>query len=398
MLDIIARISSRVFLGEELCRDEAWLKITKEYTLNMFLAAAKLRIYPKPLRRFAHWFIPACSQLRAQLEESRRVIFPVIQRRQEARRLAGAAGSLPELNDALEWAEEEAGARELKYDPAIFQLMLSTVAIHTTSHLLMQAMLDIAAHPEIVQPLREEIAEALRKDGWKKTSLYNMKLLDSVLKESQRMTPSSIGKPALPSHVPLASLPTPSPCWAFDGLAPHIPLSPLQTNNAGRTDLSISATATASMRRRVEGDVTLSNGLVLRQGMRIMVDSGRMTDPRVHRNPEAWDGRRFLEMRRSQQQQPGQKKEDLAALAAQLVATSPDHLGFGHGRHACPGRFFAANELKVALCHLLIKYDWETAPGSEFEPIMSGVMNSPCPTARLRLRRRERVEIDLDSI
>lgn len=32
---------------------------------------------------------------------------------------------------------------------------------------------------------------------------------------------------------------------------------------------------------------------------------------------------------------------------ALLVTTSPNHLAFGHGKHACPGRFFAATEIKI---------------------------------------------------
>lgn len=45
-----------------------------------------------------------------------------------------------------------------------------------------------------------------------------------------------------------------------------------------------------------------------------------------------------------------------------LVTTSPDHLALGHGEHACPGRFFAAIEIKILLCHLLLKYEWELSP------------------------------------
>lgn len=36
---------------------------------------------------------------------------------------------------------------------------------------------------------------------------------------------------------------------------------------------------------------------------------------------------------------------------------------FGYGKHACPGRFFAANEIKVIVINLLRKYDIETRQG-----------------------------------
>ena len=118
---------------------------------------------------------------------------PVIRKRQEARLAAIAKGqSVPEYNDALDWADMEAGNEN--YDRATFQLALSTAAIHTTTDLLEQCMLDLAQHPEVVGSLRDEIREVLLTDGWNKMSLYKMKLLDSVIKESQRMKPSSVGK------------------------------------------------------------------------------------------------------------------------------------------------------------------------------------------------------------
>jgi cytochrome P450 len=42
-----------------------------------------------------------------------------------------------------------------------------------------------------------------------------------------------------------------------------------------------------------------------------------------------------------------------------FVSTSPEHMAFGFGKHSCPGRFFAAIEVKIALCHILLKYDFK---------------------------------------
>lgn len=42
----------------------------------------------------------------------------------------------------------------------------------------------------------------------------------------------------------------------------------------------------------------------------------------------------------------------------QFVTTSPDSIAFGHGSHACPGRFFASNEIKVVLVELLRRWDF----------------------------------------
>lgn len=142
------------------------------------------------------------------------------------------------------------------------------------------------------------------------------------------------------------------------------------------------------MLRSVERDVTLSNGLHLTKGTRIQVDSCRMRDPELHQEPDQWDGYRFLKLR---------EIEGKGHLA-QLVSTSADHLGFGLGKHACPGRFFAANEIKIALCHLLMKYDWKLAPGTNVEPLMFGVLAIASPTAKILIRRRDKMELDVDSI
>lgn len=67
-------------------------------------------------------------------------------------------------------------------------------------------MLDIVMHPEVVQPLREEIIAVVGAEGWQKTALYKLRLMDSFLKESQRMTPMATSKSLLPDHAaPLVS-------------------------------------------------------------------------------------------------------------------------------------------------------------------------------------------------
>ncbi|KAI5923975.1 cytochrome P450 [Camillea tinctor] len=335
VLDIISRISSRVFLGDELCRNEEWLRITKSYTVTVFTAAAKLRLFPAVIQAVVHWFVPECQQLRALHARAREIITPVIEKRKQIKKEAVAKGeSIPKFNDAIEWFEEE--AKKPNYDPANFQLCLSVVAIHTSSDLMQQVILDLAENPQFIEPIREEIVKVLRAEGWKKTALYNMKLLDSAIKESQRRKPIGL----------------------------------------------------TSMRRFVTDDITLSNGVSLKYGDRVVVDSTNMWDSKKYENPLAYNPYRFLEMR---------SKPETENMAL-LVATSAGHLGFGHGEHSCPGRFFAANEIKIALCHMLIKYEWKLAPGSSTEPNVNGLDLSANLEAELLVRRRQNMEIDIDSI
>lgn len=112
-----------------------------------------------------------------------------------------------------------------------------------------------------------------------------------------------------------------------------------------------------------------------------------MINPELHSEPGKFDVYRFRRMR----EEPGNEHK------AQLVATSAEQLTFGHGQYACPGRFFAANEIKIALCHLLLKYDWKLAPGSTTQPIVTGSTMSINPGARVLFRRRKE-EINLESL
>jgi cytochrome P450 len=141
------------------------------------------------------------------------------------------------------------------------------------------------------------------------------------------------------------------------------------------------------MHRVALADVVLSDGTVIKKGAKCAVRSTKRFNPDVYEDPEEFDGARFLRMR----DVPGKGNQ------AHLVSTGTEALGFGHGLHACPGRFFAANELKIGLANLLLKYDLK--PTDDFDPnfIELGFDLRVNPNTRILVRRRE-AEIDLDSL
>ncbi|KAK2028556.1 cytochrome P450 [Colletotrichum zoysiae] len=335
VLGIVAQVSSRVFLGDELCRHEDWLRITKTYTVKAFGLAGKITLIPRPLRPLLHWFVPGMKELRDLCAEADTIIQPILDARRKAKATAVANGKpIPTYDDCIEWAESEAKSA---YKPATFQLNIAVAAIHTTSELTSRVLVNTAFYPEVIKELREEVIEVLQTEGWKKTSLSKMKKLDSVIKESLRLKPNG----------------------------------------------------TVSMRREATGPIALSNGLTLKTGDAIVVDSWKaLRDAAIYKNPDQFEPWRFLTWR----QEPG--KENLA----QLVSTSPIHLGFGHGEHACPGRFFAANEIKIVMCHILLGYDWKPAPSTSMTPVPSGILMVTPPDTVLLFRRRENPEFDITAI
>lgn len=150
---------------------------------------------PGPLRRIGHWFVPQCREARRQFHEARRVIAPVIEKRRALRAEALSAGRQPpNFHDAIDWVDQEAVDRGVSFDPATFQLMLAVAAIHTTVDLCTEFILQLASNPGHFAAIREEVVSVLKAEGWTKGSLYNMKLLDSALKESQRHKPPGVGE------------------------------------------------------------------------------------------------------------------------------------------------------------------------------------------------------------
>lgn len=187
-------MSSRVFLGADICRNAAWLNIIKQYVMDSVPAVEQLNSFPPLLRRIVHWVLPRCRKVRAHIQTANDIIWPVIRQRQaEKAALLQQGKEAIRYDDAIEWFEEQAdGAR---YDPAIKQIALAIAAVHTTTDLLTETMFQILQHPDIIQPLRDEMHHVFSDEPTQKTSMYKLVLLDSVLKESQRLKPAFIRKP-----------------------------------------------------------------------------------------------------------------------------------------------------------------------------------------------------------
>jgi len=73
-----------------------------------------------------------------------------------------------------------------------------------------------------------------------------------------------------------------------------------------------------------------------------------------------------------------------------MRACSADNLNFGHGIHACPGRFFASNEIKTVLVHLLLNYDIKMMDGEKSRPENLYRQLSVSPDGRKKLYFKKR--------
>jgi hypothetical protein len=174
-------------------------------------------------------------------------------------------------------------------------------------------MYDLATFPEYMKPLREEVEEIIRREGWTKAGIDQMHRLDSFIKESQRFHTADICKPTSP----------------FECAQEINPLSVV-------------------MRRVARHDYTFSDGTVVPRGTLLGVAAlATHLDEKIYPNALNFDPFRFVKL---QEQETGGRRFD-------MVTTSVDSLTFSHGKHACPGRYFATCELKLMLAHIIMNYD-----------------------------------------
>lgn len=193
---MVARVSSLIFVGEGLAHNPEWVDVSVNYAIDSFQGSRVLRAYPSVLRPFVHWFLPTIQKLRNHLSKAHTLISNEINRRALIRAGKLPAEDPPRQPDGLDWFRETAEAQQnFTFDQATSQVGLALAAIHTTSNLLTNVMYDLAAYPEYIQPLRDEIRSVAAHDGvLQKTSLLKLKLMDSVMKESQRTNPLSLSK------------------------------------------------------------------------------------------------------------------------------------------------------------------------------------------------------------
>jgi len=98
-----------------------------------------------------------------------------------------------------------------------------------------------------------------------------------------------------------------------------------------------------------------------------------------YEKPGEFDGSRFVKLIQRNGPQARYKLDSL----------DTDSLGFGYGIHACPGRAFAAAELKLIVAHLVYNYDLRFRDGqSRPKNVYMDFQIMPDPSAEVLLRAR----------
>ena len=188
---LVVRLSTRAFFGEELCQNQEYLNHVVLWGTLAFKVNVMLRQWPPYLRRVVHIFHPLSRQLRGERTAARRIVAPIIKNRLKQKQEGRVSAK---VSDMVGWMEEIVEKKNSNADLVDGQLFMAFVAVETSSATAAYLLLDLLDHPDALVRLRDEILSVLKDGGWKKTSLQQMKLLDSAMKESQRLHPLNLCK------------------------------------------------------------------------------------------------------------------------------------------------------------------------------------------------------------
>ena len=343
-------------------RDPVVSNAAVKYSSDVPLSANVLRLFPSILR-------PLIAPLITIPNNYHDFVFgkklrPEIERRLEniselrpSRRTEQTSLSKAEPHDFLQWTIRLAltSPHPIDRTPRILaarMLSLNFAAGHTTAVGAVGLFFDLLAsdpsHNYVAQ-LREEARSVLAWGGgrWSRAAVQRLYKLDSALRESHRLN-------------------------SFNNLA---------------------------LRRVVmsKKGITAPDGIFLPYGTLVAISAfGVHHDESLFPNATEFRPFRFAD-RRSELHEGVDQSTNIKIQKAvtAFVTTSASFLPWGHGRHACPGRFFAATELKLLIATILLDYEfvWTSTPGQAVEErpknMWFGDLLIPPIRARARVRKRK---------
>jgi cytochrome P450 len=342
-LRAVARVSGRAFVGTAISRQEAWVETSINFAIHVFMAGIKLSCFPAWLRPVGQYLVMDLGKIKKDIRVAKGMLQPVLEERLRRREECNGQADPDAPDDLIQWfvdslSEDERADAQVQ---AELQLMVAAASIHTTNGLLCECMYDLAALPEIQQELFEEAHDVLiEQGGWqRKEMMAKLKKMDSFMREAQRLSGNI-----------------------------------------------------TSFLRKVMKPISLSDGTRLPAGTSIIApQAGISHDERFFQDADTFDALRFYRLRERDDQRAREEAEGYVGGGNRWLFTSisDTNVNFGAGRHACPGRFFAGNEIKLILAYFLLRYEVRLKEGEERPKPMAYVMTkSPNMTAELEFKRR----------
>ncbi|KAH7042123.1 cytochrome P450 [Macrophomina phaseolina] len=340
----IIRMAHRAFAGPDLGTSQEWVDTVRDYLqrTNDAIVSSNL-FFPGPLGYLAPYIDPnvrAVARIKLRFAELLKPTY-------EQRLMVGRNGK--EETDGLDWLITAAKKGPKTIDGMVNDLGFLTIAsVETTASTTLNIIYDLLDRPDDYEKILDEIKTVQDANGtrWTKKALDELELLDSFMKESQRLRPLGMGLYTLPS-----------------------PAQVSPTN----------AAHTGAVHRSTKVDYTFKDGFTIPADTQILFPTHEIChDDDFYPDAATFDAERFLRMRRT-----------IDRNKFQFSYISDQYITFGAGSHACPGRAFASAEIKLMLVHILQRWEIRYAAGKRPAPVHVAFSRIPDAKADLLFKEKE---------
>ncbi|TCD69273.1 hypothetical protein EIP91_008208 [Steccherinum ochraceum] len=328
VMSIISRTSNRVFVGLPLCRDPEFLSISTNITLDIGQSRFLINLFPAFMKPFIARLV---NKVPARLHEAYSKIGSMVEaRRQHAEECKQNKEEWEDKpNDFLMWLIDEGVKHGYTNESTVlYLLMMEFVALHTAAMSFTHALYYLAADPSLAAPMRQEVDAVLEEEG------------------------GDLGSRTAVSKLR------------------HI-------DSFLRESQRLNGTNATTVWRKTVKEITFSSGITIPPGVFLSAAAtATHLDDQHYPNANVFDPWRFVG----------------SDNARSFASMSADYIAFGQGRHACPGRHFAAYEMKLMLAHIVLYYDVRFPEGSNIRPRNEWIGSSIIPDRDAHVLLRKRTE------
>ncbi|KAJ5618090.1 cytochrome P450 [Penicillium hordei] len=353
---IVARITNRLFVGKEICRNEDYIRDAVALGMAVMPETVFQDLVPRPLKGplslvvkwINHYYMAGFNRhlqpiVRERVQAVRQMEETVEKKGEESEENPEQKpSSLP--NDFLTWIVQRA-VRRGESPADIEQRVIARVgmanlaSIETTTNTMSKCLADITTLGEAQGYRALVTAEAQKvlcdcQNLPVKKDIEKLVHIENALKESLRLA------------------------VVFPGLIRQV------TSPTG---------------------ATLEDGLHLPCGARISVAAYA-----IHRDDNVWpDATTYNPARYESPQAPtDQTTAKVPSSHLPMSRASESFLSFGLGKRACPGRFFVTDELKLLFAHMFTKYEIQIIPPPTSTAGQFTELTLRGPQEHLLIRRR----------
>lgn len=188
---LVAGINLRFISGQQLNRDPEWISTIIAYVVDVSRCDAYLKLFPDIFRPILFRMLPVRRRLAQTYIKANKIFDQAQKNIPEFESMSGASDE----ENFLNWARYKTKTDGTAIPHVNLQLSFGFAAIATTATALVSILHELAANPDLVEILRNEIEEVSPQgsdflDGGNLSKLLKM---DSLMKESQRIYPFSQG-------------------------------------------------------------------------------------------------------------------------------------------------------------------------------------------------------------